>query len=286
MISLAEIREQPAWRQLRSDLESGRVAHAYIFAGRAPLEKGAAAEFFAKSLLCLSEEGEACGRCPSCAAWERGTHPDFHSMEPQGGSIKLEQIKAWQPFFSYHPHLGRRQVFLIERPELMTPEAANSLLKVLEEPLPDTVFLLKTEDERALLPTVVSRCRVVFFRQEGQEFGRASADEEKEEFVRLVLSGSSAELLRFLRSSKLDRSGGREALSALLDELESAYRAERERMAVGGEADRGLNILGCLEIILKGLRLLDENANVQLALASTLYKVQRRLRGQAQPKRG
>ncbi len=272
---MPESREQPAWRQLRSDLEGGRIAHAYIFAGRAPEEKEAAVEFFAKSLLCLAGAGAACGRCPSCAAWERGTHPDFHSVSPQGNSIRLEQIRAWQPFFNYHPHLGRRQVFLIEGPELLTPEAANRLLKALEEPLPDTVFLLKTEDERALLPTVVSRCRVVSFRQESAGSPRLTDDAgEKGEIVRLALRGSSSELLRCLRRSKLDRGGMKDALLLLLDELEGAYREARD-----------LNILGCLEIILEGLRLLDANANAQLASALTLYRVQRRLRGRAQPQR-
>lgn len=278
-----EFDREPAWRQLRQDLESGRVAHAYLFTGMAPARKKAAVEFFAQALLCRGEGGEPCGVCPSCTAWEHRAHPDFHVLVPEGSSIRIEQIRAWQPFFNYHPHLGMHQVFLLENPELMTPEAANCLLKSLEEPLPDTVFLLVTEDERMLLPTIVSRCRVVFFRQESAgDLPPASDEAAKAEAVaRLVRKGSGSELLRAVRLLKPDRSRAREILNILLGDLESAYRVERKRMAAGGEGAAGLNILECLEIILKGLRLLDENVNVQLLLALTLRRVQKRLRTQA-----
>gem|GEM_PF-1047104 len=274
--------EEPALKQLKQDLKNGRVAHAYLFTGQAPGRKRAAIDYFVQALLCESGAGVPCGVCSSCTAWERQAHPDFHALRPDGNSIKLEQIRVWRPFFNYHPHLGRHQVFLLDRPELLTAEAANSLLKILEEPLLDTVFLLATEDERALPPTIVSRCRVVFFRQ-GEEAGSDSVLSDNsakgEAFARLLREGSESELLRTVRLLKPDRAGARDLLVFLLADLDRSYRAERCRMAAGMEnRTAGLEILACLGIILRGLRLLDENVNVQLLLALTLRRVQGRLR--------
>ncbi len=273
--------EEPALKQLKQDLKNGRVAHAYLFTGRAAERKRAAIDYFVQALLCESGSGAPCGVCSSCTAWERRAHPDFHALGPDGNSIRLEQLRAWRPFFNYHPHLGRHQVFLIDRPELLTAEAANSLLKSLEEPLPDTVFLLVAEDERALLPTIVSRCRVVFFRQEedaGNDSVLSDNSAKGEAIARLLREGSESELLRTVRLLKPDRAGARDLLAFLLADLERSYRAERSRMAAGTDGAEGIKILESLGIILRGLRLLDENVNVQLLLALTLRRVQGRLR--------
>jgi DNA polymerase III delta' subunit len=166
---------EQAVRQLRQDVQSGQLAHAYLLAGPATRCKQETVDAFSQALLCLgTEAGEPCNSCDSCNAWGHQAHPDYHSLAPEGSSLKIEQIRQWQPFFSYRPQLGRHQVFLLSAPELLTDPAANSLLKILEEPLPQTVFLLTTEDERALLPTLVSRCRVVLFRPGRRESSAVS----------------------------------------------------------------------------------------------------------------
>ena len=107
---------EPAVRQLRQDVQSGQPAHAYLLAGPATKCKREAASTFAQALLCLAtERGEPCGACDSCHAWEQQAHPDYHFLEPEGSSLKIEQIRQWQPFFSYHPQSGPAPGLLPER---------------------------------------------------------------------------------------------------------------------------------------------------------------------------
>ncbi len=285
---LGDLEHEPAVRQLRQDVQSGQSAHAYLLAGPSTGCKLDVANTLAQALLCLSNEGgEPCGVCDSCHAWERRTHPDYHYLEPEGNSLKIEQIRQWQPFFSYRPQLGRHQVFFLSAPELLTEPAANSLLKILEEPLPQTVFLLSTEDERALLPTLVSRCRVVLFRTTprgcpapgqsdlpiGEEDGAVSG------LLQLLWSDSEAELMRQARQIKLDRPAAGRLLQNLLSVLEQLYRKARNQVMAGqGNSRISKELLECLDVILTGQQLLDNNVSVPLLLSLTLRALQKRLR--------
>jgi DNA polymerase-3 subunit delta' len=271
---------EPAVRQLRQDSQSGRAAHAYLLAGPATRCKQDAANIFAQALLCLATEaGEPCDTCDSCHAWSQGAHPDYHYLEPEGNSLKLEQIRQWQPFFNYHPQLGKRQVFFLSAPELLTEPAANSLLKILEEPLPDTVFLLATEDERALLPTLISRCRAVLFRTRQSDLPVEDGDSATAGLRNLLWVGSEAELLRQARMIKLDRPAAGRLLRTLLAEVEQLYHNARNQVMAGQGNNRiSKELLECLDIILTGQQLLDENVSVSLLLAMTLRALQRRLR--------
>lgn len=272
---LFQTNREPAWRELAQDLQGGGVAHAYLFSGHQGGGQGEAARLFAQALLCTSSGQLPCGRCPSCRAFLNRSHPDLHTLEPEGNSLKLEQVRALRSFFHYRPLLGRRQVFWIDQPELLTPEAANSLLKNLEEPLPETVFLLVTGRWQDVLPTVISRCRVISFRQ---MVAPASAPEEAgrwQDYLRLIRQGGEAELLRAVRQAGVDRQQARSLLHTLLSDLEGEYRERRQLMGEGGDSQQGVALLSCLSIILKGLMMLDENAQVQLVLALTLRGVQR-----------
>jgi DNA polymerase-3 subunit delta' len=270
---------EPAVRQLRQDVQSGQPAHAYLLAGPATRCKRDVASTFAQALICLAtERGEPCGACDSCHAWKQQAHPDYHFLEPEGSSLKIEQIRQWQPFFSYHPQLGRRQVFFLSAPELLTEPAANSLLKVLEEPLPQTVFLLATEDERALLPTLASRCRVVLFRA-GQDLPIEDGDKATASLRQLLWDGSEAELMRQVRLIKLDRPAAGRLLRSLLSDLEQFYRKARNQVLVGqGNTGISRGLLECLDVILTGQQLLEGNVSVPLLLALTLRALQKRLR--------
>jgi DNA polymerase-3 subunit delta' len=271
---------EPAVRQLRQDVQSGQPAHAYLLAGPATRCKQEAASTFAQVLLCLAtERGEPCGACDSCHAWEQQAHPDYHFLEPEGSSLKIEQIRQWQPFFSYRPQLGRRQVFFLSAPELLTEPAANSLLKILEEPLPQTVFLLATEDERALLPTLTSRCRVVLFRTRQEDLPVEDGDNATASLRQLLWGGSEAELMRQVRLIKLDRSAAGRLLRSLLADLEQLYRKARNQVMAGqGNTRISRSLLECLDVILTGQQLLDDNISVPLLLALTLRALQKRLR--------
>ncbi|OPX85156.1 MAG: DNA polymerase III subunit tau [Pelotomaculum sp. PtaB.Bin104] len=150
---------------LLSAVANDRVAHAYLFTGPEGVGKATCAMAFTRALLCTSPSaGDACGECRVCRQVEHFNHPDFHRLNPSGASIKIEQIRGIQRQVMFRAYQGGRKVFLIEQAETMTAEAANCLLKTLEEPPADTIFVLLSDRPQALLPTILSRCQHLFFK--------------------------------------------------------------------------------------------------------------------------
>lgn len=149
-------------RVLRAMLETGRIPHALLFVGPAGIGKALAAGLFAAGALCANEE-KPCGHCPACTMYHRNAHPDFTLVRPDGRAIKIDQIRALQHFAALMPAVGTRRVCIIEDAESMTVQAANSLLKLLEEPPHGFVFILVAGTAQPLLPTILSRCRSIQF---------------------------------------------------------------------------------------------------------------------------
>ena len=178
---------------LRSEAE--RPAHAYLFVGPANVGKAAVARKFAAALLCDD---------PDCQRRvEAGIHPDAVVVEPDGRtSLGVERARATVGLAALTPVEGRRQVFLIEEADLMNDEAANTMLKTLEEPPPSTVFVLVAESEDALPATISSRCRTVVF-------GRVTPEEVE---AGLTAKGVDADQAR----SAARISGGRPGLALAL----------------------------------------------------------------------
>lgn len=150
-------------QQLQAMLVGGNVFHALLFSGPDGLGKKTTAVLTAAALLCQRQDGQICGVCPSCRRMEQESHPDYMLVQPDGATIKIEQIRALQHEAALAAYLGMYRIFLIENAELMTTPAANSLLKTLEEPPPNIVFILLTSRQHMLLPTIVSRCRLFRF---------------------------------------------------------------------------------------------------------------------------
>ncbi|HHW07557.1 MAG TPA: DNA polymerase III subunit delta' [Clostridia bacterium] len=152
-------------RHLRQAVAAGQVHHAYLFYGQEGVGKRTAAQALAAALNCLSPDGgNACGRCRACQAVAGGTHPDLYEISPQGKNIKIDQIRALQEALSFKRWQGNYKVAVIDEADLMTEEAANSLLKMLEEPSGKTCFVLLTSRPQSLLPTIWSRCQRFSFR--------------------------------------------------------------------------------------------------------------------------
>jgi DNA polymerase-3 subunit delta' len=145
---------------LRRGLASGRVAHAYLLCGPPQIGKTRLALTLAQALNCQAAD-PPCGHCPSCQKIERGAHPDVHLLtgEGAGGSFKIDQVRALQREAVLSPYESRYRVYILERMDLASVEAANSLLKTLEEPPAHVVLALTAVQADALPTTVVSRCQ-------------------------------------------------------------------------------------------------------------------------------
>lgn len=145
--------------QLESDISSGNLAHAYLLAGPNSVGKHTVAKKLAGILQC---ENDFCHKCKTCLQVQQGCHIDTFELNDDKESIKIEDVRK---IIERASMTGQSlyKIFLIQSIERMTKEAANSFLKVLEEPPPKTVFILTTNNLGEILSTVVSRVRIIKF---------------------------------------------------------------------------------------------------------------------------
>ena len=143
-------------------ISSDEVAHAWLLLGPRGSGKRLTAQAMAAALNCPEAPGTGCGECSTCMRTLRRRHPDVHHIVPEGPLIPVDVIReSVIPEAARSPFEGRRKVFIIEEADRMNDPAQNALLKTLEEPQPDTVFILISDKEEDLLETIRSRCRVV-----------------------------------------------------------------------------------------------------------------------------
>ncbi|MEN8190110.1 MAG: DNA polymerase III subunit delta' [Thermodesulfobacteriota bacterium] len=156
--------QQQARNLLHRSLASGRLAHAYLFQGPDGVGKQLFARTLAASVNCSSSDGlQACTTCGSCKKISSSNHPDVHLISPEKGTIKINQIRELIRLLSFAPYESAMRVVILEDIHTMRREAANSLLKTLEEPPPDNLLILTAEAGRDILDTIRSRCQVIPF---------------------------------------------------------------------------------------------------------------------------
>ncbi|MBH0202584.1 MAG: DNA polymerase III subunit delta' [Nitrospira sp.] len=162
--------EQPI-SLLQTTLCNGRLAHAYLFYGETRVGKLMTAVRLAQALNCeqpsQTDVQDSCGRCRSCLQIAARTHPDYFVIEPDPKAatpqIKIEQVREIEQQFVYRPLIGERKICLIDDADRLTIGAANALLKTLEEPPGDSLFILVTSRLHALPITIRSRCQALRF---------------------------------------------------------------------------------------------------------------------------
>lgn len=186
---------------LRRVLISGRLAHAYLFNGPEGIGKRLVALALVRAIFC--KQG-GCGDCVACRKVDHFNHPDLHLLEPDGNNIKIEQVRAIQKEFSYRPLESPRKVCLIEKPEKMQPAAANALLKTLEEPTGEALFILLSAHPEQILSTIRSRCQPL-------PFSRIPVDLLKRDLIhRLDLDEQQGHLLAALSEGSFKKALGRD----------------------------------------------------------------------------
>lgn len=165
------------WTQLRARAAQGRLPHALLITGPVGVGKRDFAEAFARSLLCKrpTAEGRACGNCEACHLLRAGTHPDYLTVTflEEKTTIGIDQIRALSRSLGMKSHAGGHKIAILLPAEQMTVEAANSLLKTLEEPTDNTLLMLITEQPARLAATIRSRCQMLRFPPPPLEQGMA-----------------------------------------------------------------------------------------------------------------
>ena len=202
--ALERLSEQPRVRDLLArSVSGGRISHAYLFVGPPGSGKLAAAQALAQCIICEDGGDAACGECIRVA---HHTHPDVRWLAPgSSNGYLIDQVRELIHDASRTPMRASSKVYVLDRVDLLRGSAANALLKTIEEPPEDVVFILLGRTIDAVLPTIVSRCQVIPFRSipSGQAVAlvmRETGASETECRVALAVAGAPGRAREYLAS--------------------------------------------------------------------------------------
>ena len=225
-----------AVEMLKQHLLNDSVRHAYLFSGPPGLGRRTLALRYAQALNCPKPvaPGEPCGKCKTCQQIERMQYADLAVIqaEKEGGVLKVEQIRAVRQSLVLKPYQGKYRVALFLRFQEANPNAANALLKTLEEAPAQVVLFLTADTPEQLLPTIVSRCEVLRLRplpvERVESFLKArDADTAMAHLIAHISGGRPGYALRLMQDK-----GALDFRSRRLDDLSSLLKAHRrERFA-------------------------------------------------------
>jgi len=156
--------QQALTTTLKNAVKSGKLAHAYLFCGPRGVGKTTCARIFAKAINCLTPtaEGEACGQCESCQAFNEQRSFNIFELDAASNN-SVEHIKTLMEQTRIPPQVGKYKVFIIDEVHMLSTAAFNAFLKTLEEPPAHVIFILATTEKHKILPTILSRCQIYDF---------------------------------------------------------------------------------------------------------------------------
>lgn len=242
--------------KLLSEIASGKLSHAYLIEGGEGCGKTYFARFAATAALCTGDK-PPCGKCPSCVKALAGSHPDMFCFSPdKKASMGVETVRDIKKSLFFMPNDGDRKVYIIDDAQKMTVQAQNALLKFIEEPPASVLFIIVTDKKESLLPTVVSRTRIIslapsdnadirrFLMSESKKSGGDQIDEAIHmaegspgkalkllcrdfsrqrqlclDFMPVLVSSPKSDVMAFLLSMKLNRDGIKEFFTLLMTAL-------------------------------------------------------------------
>ena len=248
--------------KLLSEIASGKLSHAYLIEGGEGCGKTYFARFAAAAVLCTGDK-PPCGKCPSCVKALAGSHPDLFYFSPdKKASMGVETVRDIKKSLFFMPNDGDRKVYIIDDAQKMTVQAQNALLKFIEEPPASVLFFIVADKKESLLPTVVSRTRIIslapsdnadkrrFLISESKKSGGEQIDEAINmaegspgkalkllcrdfsrqrqlclDFMPVLVSTSKSDAMAFLLSMKLNRDGVKEFFTLLMTALADVMNA-------------------------------------------------------------
>lgn len=144
-------------KTLTNAISRNRIAHAYLFSGPRGTGKTSIAKIFARTLNCTGEH-KPCGECDNCKAALSGSHPDIVEIDAASNN-GVDEVRNIIDRISYSPMMGEYKVYIIDEVHMMSSGAFNALLKTIEEPPEDVIFIFATTEPNKVLPTILSRCQ-------------------------------------------------------------------------------------------------------------------------------
>ena len=151
-------------RTLKNQINSHRVAHAYLFCGPRGVGKTSCARIFAKTINCMNPGAdlEPCGECESCLSFAQGRSYCIHELDAASNN-SVDDIRLLTEKVMIPPQIGKYSVYIIDEEHMLSSAAFNAFLKTLEEPPAHAIFILATTEKHKILPTILSRCQTYDF---------------------------------------------------------------------------------------------------------------------------
>lgn len=286
-------------KYLEQAVSGDNLAHAYLFCGPGNVGKTKTGIYFAKMLLCEGENPASCTECPSCKLFASGNHPDFFHFDQE--TVLVDDIRGLVGSLELRSYRGKGKVALISHAERLTTAALNAFLKTLEEPTSETTIILTTENKKNLLPTIVSRARIVNFgiAESKQIFellnGELGVKKDEATKIARLASGRAGVAVSLAQDS--EKAG---AIQGLVDDFNRIYRspdvyekisyadklskdkdnlinnlqylelAAREDFLASNDAAKKLIYIKMLDQIAKSREMIGANANAKLVMEGLL----------------
>lgn len=271
-------------------------SHSYLFIGTDGIGKKLIAKEFAKMLLCEAHDQKKekyCNECKSCIEFDTNNNPDFFLIEPDGNSIKIEQIREMQRKIIEEPIISKKKVYIIDDSDKMTKEAQNALLKTLEEPPKFVVIILIGSNENNFLTTIKSRCNIIKFKnipdEEIQKYLKEKYEIKNLETSMIRAFGGSigkAEVLRekqelyqavYNSIDKIERLD----LIDMLKQADIIYKSQEDKFEIleyinvvlFEKSKMNLQYLNGIEIVEKTKERLKANSNYNMCIDNMLFSL-------------
>lgn len=277
---------------LTNAVKNNKASHSYMFVGTEGIGKRLIAKEFAKMILC-TYENKYCSKCKSCMEFDSDNNPDFRIIEPDGNSLKIEQIREFQNKVAEKPIISNRKVYIINDSDKMTAEAQNCLLKTLEEPPEYVTIILIGSNESAFLDTIKSRCMILRFNKISDENIVKFLEENYQTKVnsQIMLDAFQGSIGKAIQLQ--DKQDEYEQIENIIVNLESRdkidtlnkaeviYKAKEEKFEILDYiniilldlAKKSGKYASCINIVEDTKRRLQSNANYDMSIDNMLLKL-------------
>lgn len=279
-------------QNLEDAIKLNKIAHSYLFIGIKGIGKKMIAKDFAKKILCLNEN-KYCNNCKSCIRFETNNNPDFSIIEPDGNSIKIEQIREMQRKIQEKPIISTQKIYLIDDADCMTKEAQNCLLKTLEEPPKFAKIILIGSNEQDFLSTIKSRCIILHFNKISdklikeyleKQYGMKNINQD----ILDMFQGSIGKAIqlkqkidKYQEISRIIDDVEKKDIIEILNEAEIIYNSKEEifdildyiNVILLKKAKINYKYVYCMEIIEQTKKRLRQNANYNMSIDNMLFNI-------------